>query len=291
MKTLLRVILLTFLLSACAFAQGFRSSVSFTDAEKAAHARHIGTITKVSRQYLEDTMKEHLAFFRRHRVSKFYGDRNLALDTRSERIAALRAAGAPTSLVDQLQPTSCIGLTIGALGKGFGAPGDPALATAWAKILAYTRANDLDGCALLNALQKLGWRIAYWNPEPQNNALWDRQDGTRKSRGWHAYRYSTVMNRNTYYFNKVDDKSLLVGFGTTVPGAFRSVPFFVGVAHTGYHVFPGFKGEVIEAHSTRRLDSVDNLEESAFNPLATGGGPRWTRTELYRSGLVGIPPK
>ncbi len=290
MKTLLTLALLAVVLPASAFA-GFKSSVDFTAAEKAAHAQHIGTIVKVSRQFLEDTYKEHLAFYRKHGVSKFYGDRNLALNTRSERVAALRAAGAPTSLVDALQPTSCIGLTIAALGKGFKTPGDAALASAWAKALAFTRANALDGCALLHALQKLGWRIAYWNPEPQNNELWDRQDGTRKSRGWHAYRYLTVTRSNTYYFNKVDDKSLLVGFGTNVPSAFRSVPFFVGVAHTGYHVFPGFKGDVIEAHSTRRLDSVDNLEQSPFNPLATGGGPRWTRTELYRSGLIGLPPK
>ncbi len=291
MKKLLVLLVLSLVWSPGVFAQGFRSNIDFTPAEKAAHDRHIGTIKKVAREYLEDTMKEHLAFFRRHGVSKFYGDRNLSLNTRAKRVAALREAGASAALVDQLEPTSCIGLTLNALGAGFRAPGDAALAGAWTKIQAYARANDLDGCSLLNALQKLGWRIAYWNPAPQNNALWDRQDGTRKSRGWHAYRYSTVMNRNTYYFNKVEDKSLLVGFGTTVPSAFRSVPFFVGVVHTGYHVFPGFKGDVIEAHSTRRLDSVNNLEESPFNPLANGGGPRWTATELYRSGLVGIPPK
>ena len=270
---------------------GFRGSVEFSAEEKAAHARHIGTITKVARQYLDDIWKEHLAFHRRNGVSKFYGDRSLTLNTREKRIAALRAAGASTALVDQLQPTSCIGLTMNSLAAGFRTPKDPALDRAWQKIATYTRANALDGCALLNALQKLGWRIAYWNPSPANNAAWDQQDGNRKSRGWHAYRYSTVMNKGTYYFNKVDDKSLLVGFGTNVPGEFRRQPFFVGVAHTGYHVFPGMVGDVIEAHSTRPLASVTNLEKSPFNPLATGGAPRWTASEMYRSGLVGIPPK
>jgi hypothetical protein len=33
----------------------------------------------------------------------------------------------------------------------------------------------------------------------------------------------------------------------------------------------------------------DNIEVSAFNPLATGGGPRWTRSEKYRSGLIAVP--
>jgi hypothetical protein len=290
MKKLLLTLLLAVTLPSWAVA-GFRGSVDFTAEEKAAHARHIGTITKVARQHLEDIWKEHQAFHRKHGVSKFYGDRSLALNTRDKRIAALRAAGAPVSLVDQLQPTSCVGLTMQALAAGFQKPNDAALAKAWQKISTYARANDLDGCALLDALQKLGWRIAYWNPSPADNARWDQQDGNRKSKGWHAYRYSTVMNRGTYYFNKVDDKSLLVGFGTTVPAEFRRATFFVGVAHTGYHVFPGFVGDVIEAHSTRPLASVNNLEKNPFNPLATGGAPRWTPSEMYRSGLVGIPPK
>ncbi len=290
MKKLLLTLAIVFAIPSWAVA-GFRGSVEFSAEERAAHARHVGTITKVARNYLEDIWSQHLAFYRRHRVSKFYGDRNLALNTRDKRIAALRAAGAPTSLVDQLQPTSCVGLTMNALAAGFRSPKDPALERAWQKIATYARANDLDGSAVLDALQKLGWRIAYWNPSPQDNAKWDQQDGNRKSKGWHAYRYSTVMNKGTYYFNRVDDKTLLVGFGTTVPAEFRRQTFFVGVAHTGYHVFPGFVGEVIEAHSTRPLASISNLEKSPFNPLATGGAPRWTPSEQYRSGLVALPPK
>ena len=291
----MRIALLLFLFTATlplrSDAQGFRGSIEFTAEEKAAHQRHVGTITRVARRFLEDIWKEHLAFYRAHGVSKFYGDRSTALDTRAERIAALRAAGAPTSLADELRPTSCVGLSLEGMGAGVRAANDPALTSAWEKIRAYTRANDQDGSAMMNALQKLGWRIAYWNPAPQDNARWDAEEQNWKSKGWHAYRYSTVMNRGTYYYNKVDDRSLLVGFGTRVPAEFRSAPFFLGVAHTGYHVFLGFNGEVIEAHSTRRLDSINNLERSPFNPLATGGAPRWTPTEKYRSGLIALPPR
>ena len=272
------------------FAQGFNSSIDFSPDERAAHQRHIGTITRVARRYLEDIWAEHQSFYRRYRVSKFYGDRNPALDTRSERIAALQQAGASSSLVDQLQPTSCVGLTLSALGMGFRATRDSNLESAWTRIHGYTRANSLDGSALINALQKLGWRVCYWNPSPQDNERWDREEANWRSKGWHAYRYSTVMRRGTYYFNKVDDKSWLVGFGTRVPSDFRNVPFFVGVAHTGYHVFPGFQGNVIEAHSMRRLDSIDNLEQNPFNPLGSGGAPRWTPYEKYRSGILAVPP-
>ncbi len=291
MKSYLLTLLVAVGLPLSAAAAGFNGSVEFTPAEMAAHQRHIGTITSIARQHLENIWREHGTFYQRYRVSKFYGDRNLGLDTRSERIAALRQARASTSLVDQLKPTSCIGLSLDALNAGFNAPGDAELAGAWRKIYQFARANSLDGCSVLHALQKLGWQILYWNPSPHDNDRWDREDGERRSRGWHAYRYLTVMRSGTYYFNKVDNKTMLVGFGTTVPAEFRSVPFFVGVAHTGYHVFPGFAGDIIEAHSTRRLDSFDNLEKSPFNPLKNGGGPRWTTTEKYRSGLIGIPPR
>ena len=174
---------------------------------------------------------------------------------------------------------------------GFRAPGDPALDSAYQKIYQFARANDLDGSAVIHALQKLGWRVYFWNPTPPQNERWDAEERNWRSKGWHAYRYSTVMNRGNYYYNQVDDKSLLVGFGTTVPSEFKRAPFFIGVAHTGYHVFPGFEGTVIEAHSTRPLSSINNLETSPFNPLGSGGGPRWTPTEKYRSGLIALPPR
>ena len=269
----------------------FKGEIEFSTAEKQAHDRHIGTITKVARKYLEDIWKEHQTFYRKYQVSKFYGDRNLSLNTRSKRIAALRQAGAPTSLIDELQPTSCVGLTLKSLAAGFQASDDENLENAWKKTNKYTRLNDVDGSALLDALQKLGWRLCYWNPSPKDNEKWDKQDGDRKSKGSHAWRYHTVTKKGTYYHNKVDDKTWLVDFGTAVPSNFRNVAYFAGVAHAGYHVFPGFKGDVIEAHSTRRLTSIDNLEQSPFNPLANGGGPRWTPSEKYRSGLIAVPPE
>ena len=291
MKVLL---FLTFLAAAFplpSLAVGFKGTINFTAEEKAAHQRHYGTVTRVARRYLEDVWRDHLAFHRRWRVSKYYGDRSQLLNTREKRIAALQRAGAPVSLVDQLKPTSCVGLALQGLSAGVREAGDPVLDGAWRKIQAFTRANDQDGSAMMHALQGLGWRVHYWNPAPQNNAAWDAEERNWASKGWHAFRYSTVMNKGNYYYNRVDDKTLLVGFGTRVPSEFRSAPFFLGVAHTGYHVFLGFQGEIIEAHSTRALSSVDNLERSFFNPLATGGGPRWTNTEKYRSGLIALPPR
>lgn len=270
---------------------GFKGNIDFTPEEKAAHQRHVNTVIRVARRYLEDVWRDHLAFHRQWGVSKYYGDRSQLLNTREKRIVALQQAGAPTTLVDQLQPTSCVGLSLKGLGAGVREAGDPALDSAWQKIQAFTRENDQDGSALIHALQGLGWRVHYWNPAPENNAAWDAEEVNWASKGAHVWWHHTVTKNGTYYYNRVDDKTLLVGFGTRVPAEFRSAPFFLGVAHAGYHVFLGFQGEIIEGHSTRALSSVNNLERSFFNPLETGGGPRWTATEKYRSGLIALPPR
>ncbi len=270
--------------------RGFKSAIGFTIAERAAHEQNAAVIADEAAKYLQDIWKDHVTFHRKHGFSKFYGDRNTNLDTRAKRLAALRQIGAPESMVDQLQPTSCIGLAMNALRAGFLTPGNAQLDNIWIKLSEYMKANSMYGTALLNALQKLDWTVYYWNPSPKDNERWDKEDGTRASRGWHAFRYNSVTTKGTYYYNKVDDWQLLVDFGTAVPARFKRFPFFVGIAHTGYHVFPGFQGHVIEAHSTRKLDAIDNLEDSPFNPLQRGGGPRWTVSEKYRSGLIAAPP-
>jgi len=97
MKFLLGIFLTAAFFPLTSVAQGFRGTIDFSAEEKAAHQQHIDTITRVARRFLEDIWREHQAFYRRHRVSKFYGDRNVSLNTRSKRIAALRQAGAPLS--------------------------------------------------------------------------------------------------------------------------------------------------------------------------------------------------
>ena len=69
--------------------------------------------------------------------------------------------------------------------------------------------------------------------------------------------------------------------------AVKNIPFFVGIAHLGYHVFPRSYGQIIEGHSTRQLNDPQALETSPFNPLVKGGGPRGGP---YKSGLIAIPP-
>ena len=271
-------------------AAGFKGNISFTDEEKMSHSNNLNKIVDVARTYLTDTWDDHVSFHKANNFSKYYGDRSKKLNTPAKRRAVLSSYGVSAKRESELVPTSCIGLTLQAMKAGFLTPKDPNLDSAWKKINKFTRENNVSGAALIHALQKLDWKIYYWNPEPSKMKEWDAQEKNWKSKGWHVYRYNNVMKKNTYYFNKVDDKDLLVGFKTLPPRKFQQFPLFIGVAHTGYHVFPGFDGQVIEAHSTRSLKSIDNLEKSVFNPFASGGGPRWSNTEKYRSGLIAVPP-
>jgi hypothetical protein len=188
-------------------------------------------------------------------------------------------------------------LAMQSLKKGFGAAGQSGV---WDKIHNVLKIdNAFLGTDLQMMLQQLGWKIYFWNPSPSKNAAWDEEDRLlnplKPGKTWnpvwggHALRHDSVQRRKVYYETKVDNGSALVNFGSSPPAGFKQVPLFIGIAHAGYHVFPGRRGDVIEAHSMRNLDARDNLEVAPFNPLASGGAPRWTRSEKYRSGLIAVP--
>jgi hypothetical protein len=269
----------------------FKGSVEFTAAEIQGQNKNLNTIIQTASNCLEDHLEEHQRFFQRYGISAFYGDRSaFAKMSTAQKKAHLASLGKDPALLSQMKPTSCVGLTLTCLGKGFV---DAGQAGTWKKIADYTKANDQDGTAMQDALRKLGWVVLYWNPDPTKNAVWDARekakDPQNKERFWgyHVYRYQTVTSaKQNYYFNAVDDIETLVGFKTSIPAKFANVPFYVGTAHTGYHVFPGSYGNVIEGHSTRSIDDPQTLESSEFNPLKDGGGPRGT----YRSGLIAVPP-
>ncbi len=202
----------------------------------------------------------------------------------------------------ELVASSCVGLTMRCLGVGFKGAG---MGDTWEKIRSYVAINNnFYGTDLLKALVDLGWTSVYWNPDPSQNAIWDKEDQTlnplEKGRKWmpvwgqHTAYYNGAMRAsNPRYFGiPIQDNRTLVGFLKQPPLRFQRVPFFAGIAHGGYHVFPGTMGQIIEAHSMRALSSKDNLEFSSFNPLDQDhhGGPRWTNSEHYRSGVIVIPP-
>lgn len=269
----------------------------FSTAEIRKHRDTLDIFTDAAADFLDWVFADHIAFFDKWGVSKYYGDRKPEHRTRERRMAQLRKFGKPQFLVDQQVATACIVLAMQACERGFNATGMP---NTWKKINTQLRKDGkLYGTDLQIMLQQLGWKIHYWNPDPTRNAEWDADDKAlnplRPGRVWmpvwggHALRHASAVNRGVYHDSKVDNATTLVGFKKTPPPAFKAVPFFVGIAHAGYHVFPGRRGDVVEAHSMREMIARDNIEVAPFNPLAAGGAPRWTRSEKYRSGLIAVP--
>jgi hypothetical protein len=273
-------------------------SAQFTDQEIQAHRQNIDIITETASSCLTEVYEDHVEFYKKWKISKYYGNRKPEHQTAEGLRGQLEKYNAPASLISEMEPISCIGLTVKCLSRGFDKAG---MQSTWGKIQKVLAVNNkFLGTDLQNMLQQLGWKILYWNPSPESNQAWDLEDQAltplAKGKSWmpvwggHAYRYNTVMKKQNYIGLHVDDAKTLVGYNTTIPEAFKQVPFFVGTAHAGYHVFPGKFGQVIEAHSMRTINAFENLEVSDFNPLGPGGGPRWTRTEKYRSGVIAIPP-
>lgn len=272
-------------------ADGHKGAISFTEEERKAHLETLPVLLKTGASCLEADLARHQSFYRAHGFSPFYGDRSTfgKLPHRGK-LAFLRNMGVNPKLIDQMEPTSCVGLLLKCMGKGFEAAKQENL---WKRLRAYTLLNGADGTSLQAGLQKLGWKLLYWNPDVRRNSEWDRKDHARdpsnKFRYWgyHEYNWQLVQKKSTYLYNHVDDDRTLVNFGEKAPQALANVPFWVGTAHGGYHVFPGTGIRVVEAHSTRKLTDAKTLQADPFNPL-NGDAP--TDGDFY-SGLVAVPPR
>lgn len=300
-----------------AFA-GWKGTIEFTEAEKAAHLKALPQIMDTAAECLEADLTRHKQFIKRYGVSAFYGDNSAfavktdasgarTVTTKEEKRQMLRDEGVDESLVMEMipdaeckggleecpnlmQPTSCIGLVMKCLKKGMLEAGHQ---DQWQKIRLFALANGVTGNSLIHALQQLGWTTAYWNPATKRNAKWDEKDkkdypdNPKGIWGQHVATWESVRTKQLYYWNKVDDFESLVDFGLLEPRWLKKVPFFIGIAHLGYHVFPGTYGEIMEGHSARSIDDKRTIEKSKFQPLWPGGGPRGGQ---YNSGLMAIPP-
>jgi hypothetical protein len=314
-------------LASTSFA-GYKGSLNFTAADRARHADGLRVIMDSASACLKAKLDKHNSFIHQFGVSAYYGDNSsfakkkiigddgtekTVLTTPEEKRQILRSMRVQESLVQQfvpqvqcfkvgddtvpreipenaaqcklaMQPTSCIG-------DGFAAAGQQDL---WERIANFTQVNGVQGDALQVALQQLGWKIAYWNPDLSAAERWDQQEqeqypgDPKHIWGRHVETEASVLGpRHKYFWTTVNDWTSLVDFGRTPPAAIQNVPFFVGIAHLGYHVFPGTYGQIIEGHSTRIVNDKDTLQTSPFNPLVMGGGPRGGP---YKSGIVAIPP-
>lgn len=272
-----------------AFA-GFIGDVSFSEQEKKIHLESINQLTTEAEQCLKQDLNIHQEFYKKYGISAFYGQNSaFAKLSEKEKINFLISKKLDPKLINELKATSCVGLTLKCLEKGFKTTNQTDI---YKKLKAFVVLNDVDGTALQYGLRKLGWKTYYWNPNPSKNRTWDLQEkladfsNKKHFRGFHQENYNSVKNKKRYFMNDVDDSTTLVGFENTEPSLLKQVSFFVGTAHMGYHVFPGSYGIVIEGHSSRAITDVRTIESAPFNPLEDLGAP----SGRYRSGMMSLPP-
>lgn len=272
-------------------AQSFSGSFYATAEEVSYHKSRIDRLADVMTSCMRREYNKHLNFYSRYGISPFYGSNSSfkRLSYQGKR-RFLRNIGKDPNLVDQMSQTSCVGFASECMAEAFRATNQGAL---WSRINSYASRNNWDGSAIIDALRHLGWYVMYWNPDPSNNEAWDRSERARMTTndgmwGYHAYRYATATKYKKYYKNHIDDASTLVGFGASVPSVLDRAPLFFGIAHAGYHVYPGSYGTVIESHSTRDIRDYYTMESDEFNPIRADGkgAPRGK----YYSGLVAVPP-
>lgn len=291
MKTVRLLLAALTLLSSAAHAGGFKGQISFTEDEKAAHLRDVPMILEEAANCIQQDLALHKSFFQKYGISAFYGDRSsFSKLGDADKRAYMRRLGVNPKLLEQMQPTSCVGMTRKCLGRGFVKAGQ---ADVWKRITDYLILNDVDGTALQDALQKLGWKIAYWNPDLRMNDAWDQAEqqanpvNSDHFWGYHQENWQNASGRrHKYYLNNVDDWRSFVNFGQRPPALAKKIPFVVGTAHMGYHVFPVTYGTVVEGHSTRQINDPKTLQAAPFNPL-TGQGPT---DGMYKSGILAVPP-
>lgn len=320
-----RAFVFLFLLAGALPASAFQGSIRFTPAEVEQHRLAAPSITAEAAACLRRELERHRSFLALYGISAYYGENSrFAVEktfdengdllrkrytSREERREHLRGLGVAEQLLTQfvpgrscaseadcplaLQPTSCIGIALRCLAHGFTRAGQQPF---WRRVHAFVKANDVQGDAFQHALQRLGWKLAFWNPDTRAAEEWDaaerktfpaRPGRHRGVWGQHARSLREVMREGRYGKNAIDDRASLVDFGETTPALLLRAPFFVGIAHRGYHVFGGAFGEVLEGHSERALTDYYAVEASAFNPLSREGGPRGGP---YKSGVIALPP-
>ncbi len=284
--------------------RGFKNFIEFSDLERAEHLPGIPAITRAAGACIQGYLNEQNDFWEMWKLSIFYGhesDWNRKW-TQQQKDALFNRMHVPLSEMKKLKPVSCVTMTLSCLEIGFKAARQEHL---WERIRKFTLANDQSGIALQLGLQKLGWKVLYWNPDTSKAKEWDDEERARDQKirqgnepenqfrffGWHQDRLRTVRKSMTYYFNPVDDATSLTDYGPSVPAKFLKVPFFVGTVHTGFHVFPGKFGFVIEAHNRSRPTNKRTIEAGNFDPShPREPHPNAGAYGTYRSGLIAVPP-
>ena len=144
-----------------------------------------------------------------------------------------------------MKQSSCVEWALEVTGAAFRAVGRGSV---WSRIYSTTVANGAKGTVLAKQLILFdSWTGIYWNPDSAKAA-----DGSDE----HPYSAHIAKKKGTYYGIPVKDQILnynpAYGSSTTDDNSgidkLKKVPYWVGCARGGSHVFCGTRGHVSEFH-------------------------------------------
>lgn len=256
-------------------------------------------IVQNSRISISKYIERHADSFAKTGIGSMYGpNSSYAKMPLAEKARYLAQNKKPGTFPAMPTETSCIGFVLGNLNYGYNKSG---LGKQWDKIDAIVRENSGQGTYLLNELRKDGWKIIFWSPDAKNPTT--RVASASKDADHHQWAYAMARDNKGYMpgvlsygkvFEGVPVDYLALNYRPTDPRItlrnikaeeiLRKIPFFVGVANGGYHVFMGSDGMVIESHSTRNPSDQTNIEIRPLNQFGL------LRGESYLSGIIAVPP-
>lgn len=141
----------------------------------------------------------------------------------------------------------------------------------WDAIAKITRRNQLKGTILIGELIKKNWTGIYWNPDTTDKA----DDGE------HSYSNYIAKTKKTYYGVRVQDR--IVDYRRSTPdltgiAKLKKVPFWIGCAGGGRHVFCGTGGNVSEFHWDYPATDPNAMELKELQHY------------VWMSGIIAVPP-
>ncbi len=171
-----------------------------------------------------------------------------------------------------LTESSCVVWAMECAAYAFNKVGQSAV---WNRVASNARRNRLKGTVLIKDLIDIGWTGIYWNPVSDTG-----------DRGEHSFSYSVAKKSKTYYKIPIQDYVLNyrpMGSSKTTTdetglAKLAKVPFWVGCAGGGRHVFCGTGKKVSEFHWTSPATDTHAMELVSL------------QTYPWLSGIIVIPP-
>jgi hypothetical protein len=223
-----------------------------------------GRLAREGERLVKELAQAHVDAIAERGYGKYYG---------------VQSSWRPTSAGSHdVKQMSCIGWALEVTGAAYQAIGRGAV---WTLIRRATVVRQALGTVLLEQLLKDGWTGVYWNPDTKNPA-----DGSNE----HPFSASVARSQKSYYKLRVSDS--IVDYKATPPNRagiekLAKMPYWVGIARGGMHVFCGSRESVSEYHWDHGPTSTTAIEVISLESFAWLSGMLCFPPGVWESG--GIP--